>query len=362
MFRPEDKKWMSRALWLAAEGGNRAHPNPRVGCVIVRAGKVVGEGRHVRFGGSHAEVQALRQAGSRARGSTLYVTLEPCPHWGKTPPCAETVARAGLRRVVVSTSDPSPGLKGRGLAFLRRAGVRVESGLMTRRAEDINRGFFQRQRLGRPQVVLKMAQTLDGKIASRTGASRWITGPRARALVHSLRAESDAVLVGGETVRRDNPLLTAHGHGPDPVRVILSGSLDLDVTSNIFGNEAPTWIFTKRGGSRSRTRALEKAGAQVIPVSGKGNELNPGTVLAALGRRGITRLLVEGGGRVAGSFLRAGLVDEAYLFVAPHFLGGDDAPSTVRGTGWASPGQGPRLMNADVKKMGGDWLIHGFFR
>lgn len=362
MFRPIDEKMMSRAIRFSAEGGGSAHPNPRVGCVIARDGRVVGEGRHERFGGDHAEVAALTRAGSRARGATMYVTLEPCPHWGKTPPCAETVVRAGIKRVVVATPDPNRRLKGRGFSILRRAGVRVESGLMAGRAEKINPGFFQRQRLGRPHVVLKMAQTLDGKIASHTGASRWITGSPARERVHALRAESDAVLVGGETVRRDHPLLTAHGAGPDPVRVILSGSLNLDIKSRVFGPGAPTWILTHRESLPGRRRALEKVGAQVISLSGPGKQVNLKEALLALGRRGITQLLVEGGGQVAGRFLSAGLVDEVYLFIAPFFLGGQAAPTTLQGKGWSSPSLGPRLLSPEMKQIGDDWLIHGFLK
>lgn len=362
MFRPIDEKMMSRAVALAEKGGSRAHPNPRVGCVIARAGRVVGEGSHERFGGPHAEILALQRAGARARGSTMYVTLEPCPHWGKTPPCAEAVIRAGVRRVLIASPDPSRRLGGRGIAALRRAGVRVDSGFMARRAEQLNRGFFQRQRTGRPHVILKLAQTLDGKIASRTGASRWITGPRARSVVHRLRAESDAVLVGGETVRRDNPLLTAHGVGPDPVRVVLSASLKINAGSKVFGPEAPAWVMTKTGASLVRARTLQKAGAQVIPVAGAGAGADPRRVLWALGKRGIAQLLVEGGGQVASCFLSAGLVDEVYLFVAPRFLGGDNAPTSVEGKGWATPAQGPRLRRPVVERIGGDWLIRGFPR
>lgn len=357
MFRPTDEKMMCRAIALAEQRGAAAHPNPRVGCVITRAGRVVGQGGHERFGGPHAEIQALKKAGARARGATMYVTLEPCPHWGKTPPCAEAVVRAGIRRVRIASPDPSRRFSGKGIAALRRAGVRVDSGLMSRRAEELNRGFFQRQRTGRPHVILKMAQTLDGKIASRTGASRWITGPQARDLVHRLRSESDAVLVGGETVRRDNPLLTAHGEGPNPVRVVLSGSLDLRLKSKVFGPESPTWVVTRAGAPSARVHALEKSGAQVIGVSGRTKSVDPEQALLALGRRGITQLLVEGGGGVAACFLSAGLVDEVYLFVAPIFLGGKDAPTTMEGKGWATPSEGMRLVDPTVTRLGEDWLI-----
>lgn len=351
---------MLQALALSERGRLRAHPNPLVGCVIVQGGRVVGEGWHDRFGGPHGEVRALAQAGGRARGATMYVTLEPCPHWGKTPPCARSVIQAGVARVVAGASDPNPRFRGRGFAALRRAGVRVASGLLAHRTEELNRGFFSRHQRGRPHVILKLAQTLDGKIASRTGASRWITGPRARALGHRLRAESDAVLVGGETVRRDDPRLTSHGAGPDPVRVVLSGSLDLSGKAKVFGPESPTWVLTGRGTSPARVRKLERAGAQVISLPGRKPGVDPERLLSALSRRGVAQLLVEGGGEVAAHFLSAGLVDEVYLFVAPRFLGGRQAPTSLEGRGWALPADGPRLKNVEVSFLGEDWLIHGF--
>jgi diaminohydroxyphosphoribosylaminopyrimidine deaminase/5-amino-6-(5-phosphoribosylamino)uracil reductase len=328
--------------------------------VIVQRGRVVGEGWHDRFGGLHAESRALAQAGGRARGATLYVTLEPCPHWGKTPPCALSVVRAGVARVVAGADDPNPRFRGRGFAALRRAGVRVDAGLFAHRTEALNRGFFSRHRRGRPHVILKLAQTLDGKIASRTGASRWITGPGARAVGHRLRAESDAVLVGGETVRRDDPKLNAYGAGPNPVRVVLSGSLDLSGKAKVFGPEAPTWVLTGRGASPSRVRNLERAGAQVISVPGGKAGVDPKRALSALSRRGVAQLLVEGGGGVAAHFLSAGLVDEVFLFVATRFLGGRQIPTSIEGRGWALPSDGPRLKNVEVSSLGEDWLIHGF--
>lgn len=354
-----DKKWMSRALALAERGDVRAHPNPRVGCVIVRRGRVVGEGWHERFGGPHAEVRALAQAGVRAKGSTLYVTLEPCPHWGQTPPCADAVARSGVARVVAAGSDPHPRFRGRGVATLRRQGVAVETGLLTGPAQRLNPGFFSRQKTGRPFVHLKMAQSLDGKIASRTGASRWITGSAARRWVHARRAACDAVLVGGETVRRDNPFLTAHGAGPDPLRVVLSASLDLDPRSRVFDRSAPTWVLTGPGASVSRRRRLEKAGTQVITVPARNGRVDVVQALAALGRRGVADLLVEGGGSTAASFLESGTVDRVYFFVAPFFLGGRTAPTSVDGAGWGRPDEGPRLKNVRVTQMGPDLLVQG---
>lgn len=359
MTLSHDNKWMSHALALAEQRGTRAHPNPRVGCVIVRRGRVVGEGGHERFGGPHAEALALAQAGERAKGATLYVTLEPCPHWGKTPPCADAVARSGVARVVAAGHDPHPRFRGRGFAALRRAGVTVETGLLESAARRLNLGFFSRQKKGRPFVRLKMAQSLDGKIASRTGASRWITGPAARRWVHGRRAACDAVLVGGETVRRDNPFLTAHGSGPDPVRVILSSSLNLDPRSRVFDRSAPTWVLTGAQAPVQRRLRLERAGAQVIRVPERNGGIDVGQALAALGQRGVADLLVEGGGSTAASFLESGTVDRAYFFVAPFFLGGRTAPTSVDGAGWVRPNLGPRLKNVRVTQMGPDILVQG---
>jgi diaminohydroxyphosphoribosylaminopyrimidine deaminase/5-amino-6-(5-phosphoribosylamino)uracil reductase len=359
MTHSQDKKWMSQALALAERGNLHAHPNPRVGCVIVRRGRLVAEGWHDRFGGPHAEVRALAQAGDRAKGSTLYVTLEPCPHWGKTPPCADAVARAGVARVVAAGFDPHPRYRGRGGATLRRAGVTVEAGLLAAPAQRLNPGFFSRQKKGRPFVHLKMAQSLDGKIASRTGASRWITGSAARRWVHDRRAACDAVLVGGETVRRDNPFLTAHGAGPDPLRVVLSASLDLDPRSRVFDRSAPAWVLTVPGASVSRRRRLKQAGAHLIEVPTRNGRVDVANALSALACRGVADLLVEGGGATAASFLESKTVDRVYFFVAPFFLGGRTAPTSVDGAGWDQPDKGPRLKNVRVTQMGPDILVQG---
>ncbi|HNA60845.1 MAG TPA: bifunctional diaminohydroxyphosphoribosylaminopyrimidine deaminase/5-amino-6-(5-phosphoribosylamino)uracil reductase RibD, partial [Elusimicrobiota bacterium] len=250
---------MIRALNLAERGRLNAHPNPLVGCVVARGPRVLAEGWHDRFGGDHAEVAALRRAGSRARGATLYVTLEPCSRWGKTPPCTDAVKAAGVRRVVIGARDPS--LRGGGVAVLKRAGLRVDSGLHQREVLRQNAAFFKKVKTGLPYVVVKMAQTLDGKTASRAGASRWITGVRARSLGHRLRAQSDAVMVGGETVRRDNPGLTSHGRGPDPLRVVLSSSLQFSPRAAVFAQGAPTWVLTGDSSPAARKKSLERRGA-----------------------------------------------------------------------------------------------------
>ena len=298
-------------------------PNPRVGCVLVKAGRVVGEGAHLRFGGPHAEPSALAKAGARAKGAVAYLTMEPCaPFPGKkTPSCAEAFAAAGVRKVVVASLDPNPKVAGRGLAILRRAGIAVERAKgFDAEAEALNRGFFSRMRRGRPWVVLKTALSLDGKAAAASGKSRWVTGKPARQAVHRLRADYDAILVGAGTVRADDPALTAHGAGRDPLRVVLKGRKPLPKKARVFDGSAPTLVYS-------------------------------GTVAAALkdlAKRGVGTVLVEGGPTIHAAFLRAGLVDEALVFLAPKLLSGADDPNTA-----------PRLRSPKVTRLGDDWLIQG---
>jgi diaminohydroxyphosphoribosylaminopyrimidine deaminase/5-amino-6-(5-phosphoribosylamino)uracil reductase len=318
---------MARAFALAGRVSPRAvSPNPRVGCLLVKNGRVIAEGAHARFGGAHAEPAALSRAGARAKGATAYVTMEPCaPFAGKkTPSCAETFAAAGVKRVVCASLDPNPKVRGRGLAILRRAGVKVERMDAGAEAESLNRGFFSRMRRARPWVILKTALSLDGKAAAASGKSRWVTGPKSRASVHALRAELDAILVGAGTVLADNPALTAHGAGRNPLRVILAGRRPLPRRARIFDDSAPTVVYKARTAAGLRS------------------------VLKDLARGGVGTLLVEGGPTVHASFLRAGLVDEARVFLAPKLLSGADDPNTA-----------PRLKTPKVSRLGDDWLIQG---
>lgn len=335
-------------------------PNPLVGCVVVRAGRVVGEGSHARFGGPHAEAAALARAGRRARGATLYVNLEPCGHWGKTPPCAEAVVRAGIARVVAAGTDPHRLVGGRGLGFLRRQGVKVETGVLEDEAQHLNRAFLRAHGRGRPYVIWKTAQTLDGKIASRTGASRWITGPRARTFGHRLRAQSDAVLVGGNTVRRDNPTLSSHGQGPDPLRLVVSRSLDLPTRSRVFQGEIPTWVLTGPDAPSSRQKQLEKRGVKILKYSLKDRFINLMNSMNNLFKSNVVQILLEGGGNLSFQMAAAGLIDEVYAFLAPGFLGGSSAPTALEGLGWPHPAQGPRLRDVVLSRVGEDILVHGF--
>jgi diaminohydroxyphosphoribosylaminopyrimidine deaminase / 5-amino-6-(5-phosphoribosylamino)uracil reductase len=350
---------MQRALALAERGKGFVSPNPLVGCVLVKGGKTVGEGWHALFGGPHAEADALKKAGPRAKGATAYVTLEPCSHWGKTPPCAQALIKAGVRRVVAALKDPHSKVAGNGFAALRKAGIRVETGLMEKEARHQNRAFLKAHTTGLPHVIWKTAQTLDGKIASHTGASRWITNPEARAMAHRLRVESDAILVGGNTIRHDDPVLTGHGLGPDPVKVVLSASLDLSPKAKIF-RDGTTLILTRKNPPAARVKALESAGALILKFFIRFDKYEFINCFKYLCKIGLQQILVEGGGETASSLLGAGLVDEVYHAIAPHYLGGRDAKTPLEGRGWDRPGQGPQLTAAESFQVGDNLVVHGF--
>lgn len=324
---------MRAALALAARGLGHVWPNPTVGCVLVASnGRVAGRGWTQAGGRPHAETEALARAGAAARGATAYVTLEPCAHHGKTPPCAEALIAAGIARAVVAVQDPDPRVSGRGIAQLKEAGIAVEVGLLEREAAALNAGFFTRIELGRPLVALKLASTLDGRIATATGESRWITGPEARAQAHRLRAEHDALLVGGATVIADDPDLTCRLPGlasRSPVRVVLVGSGAVPPTAKLVATARrhPTW-FLCVAGEGALLAVLVGEGVEAVEVeAGADGRPDIKAAVMALGRRGITRLLVEGGGRLAATLLDADLVDRLYWFHAPGVIGGDGIPA-----------------------------------
>ena len=323
---------MRTALMLARRGLGTTWPNPSVGCVIVKDGHVVGRGWTGRGGRPHGETEALRRAGSAAQGATAYVTLEPCSHWGKTPPCADALIAAGLRRVVIGLEDPDPRVAGSGIEALRKAGIAVETGLCAEEAAALNAGFLQRVRLGRPLVTLKLATSLDGRIATASGESRWITGPAARQRAHLLRARHDAILVGTDTVVADDPQLTcrlARLGGSSPVRIVLDRQLRIPPTARVFAEarQAPTWVVTLPSADPERQQTLREAGVEVIAgETDATGTINLAAALRELGERGLTRLLVEGGGRLAAALLRAELVDRLVWIHAPLLLGGNAVP------------------------------------
>lgn len=321
-FSAEDHFFMQRALRLAERGLFTTTPNPRVGCVLVRQGEIVGLGWHEKAGEPHAEVHALRMAGEAARGATAYVTLEPCSHHGRTPPCADALVRAGVVRVVAAMEDPYHEVAGRGLKRLAEAGIVAESGLLTREAEALNRGFLSRVRRGRPWVTLKAAATLDGKTALENGTSQWITGPAARHDVHVLRARSCALLTGSGTVLADNPMLTVREVVTPrmPLRVVVDSKLVTLPGAAIYGLEAPTVLATAVTDPARHAPFVER-GVEVLVLPAAGAGLDLFALMQALGSRGINDLMVEGGSRLNGALVDAGLVDAIELYLAPMLAG-----------------------------------------
>lgn len=352
---------MRTALALARRGLGAVWPNPAVGCVVVKAGRLVGRGWTQPSGRPHAETEALRRAGEAARGATAYVSLEPCCHWGRTPPCADALIKAGLRRVVVALEDPDPRVAGNGIARLREAGVVVETGPGAEGAAEINAGFLTRQRLGRPLVTLKLATSLDGRIATESGESQWITGPAARERTHLLRAQHDAIMVGTGTVIADNPQLTCRLPGlggRSPVRVVLDRRLRIPLGAHVIAeaHHTPTWVVTLPSADPARREALLAAGAVVIEVDAdRDGGIDLAAALTVLGRRGLTRLLVEGGAHLASALLRAGPVDRLAWFHAPLLIGGDGTPA-IAALGLGALADAPGFERASTEPIGEDLL------
>ena len=358
--------FMRRALEEAAKGLGRTSPNPVVGALLVTGGRVLARGYHRKAGTAHAEVVALEQAGARARGADLYSTLEPCDHWGRTPPCTRAILEAGVRRVIFASSDPNPLVNGKGVARLRRAGVEVITGVLREEADALNRPFFKWVTQQRPYVTLKAAVTLDGKIASGAGDSRWITGEEARLLVHQLRDRVDAVLVGANTVRRDDPRLTTRlpgGGGRDAARVVVDSRLRLRPDHAVFDprSAARRVVATTLPAGSARARKLEAAGVEVWTVPGLRGQVDLRALLRRLGAEGMLHVLVEGGARVFGSALRDELWDELWIFVAPKLVG-------ERGLTWSGSLPVRRMAEAlqvgdfQVQKAGRDVLLRATSR
>jgi diaminohydroxyphosphoribosylaminopyrimidine deaminase/5-amino-6-(5-phosphoribosylamino)uracil reductase len=354
---------MRRALALASQGLGRVEPNPPVGAVIVDDQlRPIGEGWHQRFGGPHAEVFALQAAGERAQGATLYVTLEPCAHVGKTPACTPQLIAAGLRKVVVATPDPAPHTAGRGLQQLRAAGIDVEVGLLGDAGARLIAPFSKLITRGLPWVHAKWAMTLDGKLATRTGDSQWISSEESRRIVHELRGRMDAIVVGIGTALADNPLLTARPPGPrTPVRIVVDSEARLALDSQLVqtARDVPVIVAVSNHASTERCEELQRAGVEVLPLDGDaGPRLS--ALLSALGARRMTHVLVEGGSQLLGSFLDQALIDEVHAFVAPTLAGGRDALPAIGGEGGARMSDALRLHEIEVARPGGDLYVHGY--
>jgi diaminohydroxyphosphoribosylaminopyrimidine deaminase/5-amino-6-(5-phosphoribosylamino)uracil reductase len=357
----DDSFWMRRALAEAERGRGAVEPNPLVGAAVVQNGRIVGVGHHARFGGPHAEVVALQAAGVAARGATLYVTLEPCCHHGKTPPCTEAIKRADIRRVVAALTDPFPRVAGGGFEALRSAGIEVESGRLETEARRLNAPYLKLLATGRPFVTAKWAMTLDGKTATATGDSRWISGPRARSLVHAFRGRMDAIAIGIRTALADDPQLTARPPGPRrAARVVLDSTARLPLESRLVrsAGETPVWVAVTERADAERRAALTARGCEMLAFPGSG--LVPIVpLLEELGRRCVTNLLVEGGGTVLGALLDAGQVDAVDVFVAPILAGGAAAPGPAGGSGCQRIAEALRLDRLEASIIDGDLRLQG---
>ncbi len=356
-----DQVMMRRAIKLSLRSEGRVEPNPMVGCVIARGAKTLGEGHHRRYGGAHAEIEALNHCASDPRGATAYVTLEPCAHIGKTPPCVDALLTARLARVVIAVRDPNPQVNGKSIRRLRRAGVRVDVGLCAVDAADVLAPFLTRMRLRRPYVIAKWAQTLDGKLATRYEDSRWISGEASRRLVHRLRARVDAVIVGSNTVITDNPKLTARDvpRRRTATRVILDGRLRLPPYSRLVSTAATAETLVLTTSARAKSvdaKQLEKKGVTVVAVGTRNERLSPTLCLRALAKRDMTNVLLEGGPTLLGAFFRASVIDEAWVFTAPVLLGDEYAPQAIsdKHPVLMSDAIRPRVLS--VKNIDGDTL------
>lgn len=354
-----ESHWMLQALQLAERGRGHVEPNPLVGAVVVRGDAVVGEGWHERFGAAHAEILALSQAGAAARGATLYVTLEPCCHQGKTPPCTDAVIAAGIARVVAAMRDPFPQVAGQGAARLRAAGIQVDIGLCEKESRRLNAPYLKLLATGMPYVHAKWAMTLDGKIATRGGESKWISNETSRLRVHKLRGRMDAIVVGIGTVMADDPQLTARPPGPRiPCRVILDSQGRLPPKSRLAttARQIPTLIVTSEQAASERAHGLRATGCEVIALPGRPDVLE---LLRELGRRRWTNVLVEGGAAALGSFLDAVAIDAVHAFIAPILAGGGQATTPIAGLGVERLADALRLTHWQVHELDGDVLIEG---
>ncbi|NLC58882.1 MAG: bifunctional diaminohydroxyphosphoribosylaminopyrimidine deaminase/5-amino-6-(5-phosphoribosylamino)uracil reductase RibD [Armatimonadetes bacterium] len=354
-----DERWMDAALRQARRALGLSSPNPAVGAVVVRDGMRVGEGHTQPPGGPHAEVMALRAAGERARGATLYVTLEPCAHHGRTPPCTEAVRHAGITRVVAAMEDPHAIVAGRGFAVLRAAGIAVDVGVREQPARAHLEAYIKHVRTGMPLGLLKCALSLDGKIATRTGDSRWVSGEAARRWVHRLRQEFDAVAVGVGTLLRDDPQLTVRlpGKRRDPLRVVFDTQARTPPDARLFAAGGPVIIATSEHAPAERVAALEARGATILRLPEMDGRVSLDAAFRELGARGVMSVLLEGGGTVAAAALAAGVIDRVLFFLAPRLVGGREAPTPVEGLGVATMAEALRLERLRVRRVGEDLAV-----
>lgn len=364
MWSPEDSRFMLRALELARRGQGYVEPNPMVGCVIVRDGQIVGEGWHQRFGGPHAEVEALTAAGPQAAEATLYATLEPCCHYGKTPPCTGAIIAAEIKRVVAAMSDPFSQVAGSGIKQLAESGIAVEVGLHEVEARDLNAPYLKLLATGRPWVIAKWAMTLDGKIATRRGESKWISSEASRQAVHLLRRRVDAIMIGRRTAYLDDPLLTAREENRPPriaTRIVMDSRAQLSSGSQLVrtARQFPTLVAAGPDAPADDLHRLAAAGCEVLSLPSPDRSQRLLQLLDELGRRRMTNLLVEGGSELFGALFDARQIDEVHVFIAPKLIGGQDAKSPIGGAGMEQITDAMRAKNAIIERFGDELYVHG---
>ncbi len=362
---PFDAEQMNRALQLALQGQGHVEPNPMVGCVIVRDSQVVGQGWHRQFGGPHAEVEALRVAGENARGATMYVTLEPCCHQGKTPPCTRAIMDAGIAKVVVAQQDPFPAVAGQGIQQLKQAGIQVALGIGRDEALRLNAPFCKRIERQRPWMIGKWAMTLDGKMATRSGHSQWISSSASREVVHQLRGRVDAIMVGSGTARTDDPLLTARPAGPRvAARVVVDGTGSLSTQSQLVQtiDRAPVIVAVSSECPADRQQSLADAGCDILVCTGDDHVQRLDNLLTQLSQREMTNVMVEGGGRLLGNLLDLRQIDEVHVFIGPKLVGGQEATSPIEGHGFHQIDQSLHLESTQVSRINGDVYIRGLIQ
>ena len=365
MMKPESElQFMHEAIALARKGSFRVSPNPKVGCVLVKKGKIISRGSHQHFGGLHAEINALREAGVRAKGSTMYINLEPCRHYGKTPPCTEAIIEAGVKEVVVGMVDPNPLVNGKGLKELKAKGIRIKLGVLKEECAKLNEPYIKYITQGLPFIILKSAMSLDGKIATPSGDSKWISSEASRKYVKTLRSQVDAILVGIDTVLQDNPgLLSSHSE-KRPIRVILDSHLRIPLDARVLNSRAPTIVVTQKGVDKKRIGNLEARGVEVLQIPKWKKHPRRGLdlkfLMKKLAKRGVASILIEGGGKVNASALEMGLVDKVIFFIAPKIIGGENAITPVEGKGIDRIGEAIKLKNTKIKRFGEDILFEGY--
>jgi len=359
-------RFMKKAIALARKGSFRVSPNPRVGCILVKNGKIISKGYHQCFGETHAEINALRQAGMKAKGSTMYINLEPCCHYGKTPPCSEAIIEAGVKEVVVGMVDPNPLVNGEGLRELKARGIKIKLGVLGEECAKLNEPYIKYITRGIPFVVLKSAMSVDGKIATPSGDSKWITSEASRKYTRTLRSQVDAILVGIDTVLQDNPGLLSSHSGKRPIRIVLDSHLRIPLGARVLNSRAPTIVVSQKDANKKRIESLEGRGIEVLRIPRWRRHPRRGLdlryLMKKLARKGITSILIEGGGKVNASALEMGLVDKLLFFIAPKIVGGENSITPVEGKGVDKIGEAIKLKDIKVKRFGKDILFEGYVK